>query len=95
MKDAAEQTAIPGTETPKKRTRTTILARALVGDLVIGLRDEAAGKGGMINVIEAVTDQLSADEIATRWKDQGLELAGGIEVWELRPGSYYRRRTSR
>ena len=64
-----------------------LLRMAVVGDLVIAL------DGTDITALEQVTDSASAAEIVERWHDQlNIGLDTHIEVWEARPGFYYRKR---
>lgn len=92
-----EQTAIPGTdEIPEmlkpKRTRQTVLQKAVVGDLVVALSPGS----NLIAAIEAVDEEKDAEAIVDRWKDQGVtEKYSTIEVWEFRVGGYYRKRSSK
>lgn len=86
---AVEQTQIPGTEA-SPRKRQSQLDKAVAGDLVIAVDGDA------VSAIEQVTADSTAPEIATRWKDQGIVGVGtSIEVWEARPGMYYRKRKGR
>ncbi len=83
---AIGQTTIPGTE-PKKPRRRSLLEQAVVGDLVVGVSD------GVLVAIEQVLDGVEATEVKQRWEDQGVGgPATKVEVWEARPGGYYRRR---
>jgi hypothetical protein len=96
-KAAAEQTLIPGTEGPRKRQ--SMVDKAQPGDLLIALvggkTDPALGNQ-RIAAIEQVTEGGTAAEVVARWKDQGvIDGLGSVEVWEARPGMYYRKRTGR
>jgi hypothetical protein len=89
----AEQTAIPGTDQPIKlqRTRVSLLARGVSGDLVIAYGEDA----DHVLAIEQIAEHDAAS-IVERWRDLGIVgKKPKVEVWELRPGNYFRRRTSR
>lgn len=87
-----EQLAVPGTEKAATKKRVTLLERAVVGDLVVAYGSDA----DHVLAIEQVSDETSADEIVERWKDQGVTGSKPkVEVWECRPGGYYRRRSTR
>lgn len=89
------QTAIPGTEPPPRRRRTQV-AKAEIGDLVIAYDTNAEGAATVV-AIEQVTEMRDATEIVERWKDQGIvdRTHAPVEVWEARPGMYYRKRSGR
>lgn len=88
---AADQLEVPGTEKPTPKKRVTLLERAIVGDLCVAYGADM----DHVLAIEQVSDSTTAEEIVSRWKDQGVTgKKPRVEVWECRPGGYYRRRSS-
>jgi hypothetical protein len=78
---------------PQKVKRRSLLAQAVIGDLVIALNAEPDDPKQVIAAIQQVSDATSAEEIVEEWRD--LSIIGAKdkpEVWERRPGGYYRRR---
>lgn len=96
--DQLEQQAIPGTETPaKRRSPRTLLDQAVYGDLVIAYNSDLLNEDlpTTVKAIEQVREHGTAEEIVERWRDLGI--IGPKEkpqVWECRPGGYYRLRKS-
>lgn len=78
--------------------RQTVIQKAVTGDLVVALHRGSDHDAAGIAAIEQVTDEMTAEDIQARWKDQGIVDGTGpnfVQIWECRPGSYYRRRTGR
>jgi hypothetical protein len=71
----------------ERAKRRNVIDEAVVGDLVVAV------DGGGVTSIEQVSADRSAQDILTRWLDQGITGTDTLtEVWEAMPSSYYRRR---
>ena len=71
----------------ERRKRRNVVDEAIVGDLVVAL------DAGVVTAIEEVTEEVTAQNILDRWRDQGLvDKQTLTEVWESMPSFYFRRR---
>ena len=71
----------------ERKKRRNVVEEAVEGDLVVAV------DSGAVTAIEAVVGDRTAENILTRWRDQGMTGVDTVtEIWQFMPDSYYRRR---